>query len=382
MAWFNGPLAWIIAKSRAPQSRQGYASIGGGSPQLSTTRAQGRALDEVLRARGVQAKSYVAMRYWHPYTDEAIEEMKRDGIQRMVVLPLYPQFSISTSGSSLRLLEREFYADQEMRQLKNVVIPAWYNREGYVRAVARLIAERADCFSEPSEAHIFFSAHGLPKKYVEQLGAPYKVQTEASVRFVMARLRALGYSNKYTLAYQSRVGPVEWLQPYTDDKIRELAKDGVRDIVVVPISFVSEHIETLEEIDVEYKELAEECGITGWERVPALGLEQDFIDDLAVAVVEALPQLEQRPLREIDEGRPVSLRVVNDLVDLRSKDEISIEYGPVRYKKQGRAGFTPQSELINGRIAMAAITAASALSINQGTFWGEVLEGKLPFGWW
>ena len=195
-------------------------------------------------------------------------------------------------------------------------------------------------------------------------------------------MRALGYSNKYTLAYQSRVGPVEWLQPYTDDKIRELAKDGVRDIVVVPISFVSEHIETLEEIDVEYKELAEECGITGWERVPALGLEQDFIDDLAVAVVEALPQLEQRPLREIDEGRPVSLRVVNDLVDLRSKDEISIEYGPVRYKKQGRAGFTPQSELINGRIAMAAITAASALSINQGTFWGEVLEGKLPFGWW
>ena len=178
------------------------------------------------------------------------------------------------------------------------------------------------------------------------------------------------------------MGPVEWLQPYTDDKIRKLAEGGVRNLVVVPISFVSEHIETLEEIDVEYKELAEECGITGWERVPALGLEQDFIDDLAAAVVEALPQLEQRPLRDIDEGRPVSLRVVNDLVDLRSKDEISIEYGPVRYKKQGRAGFTPQSELINGRIAMAAITAASALSINEGTFWGEVLEGKLPFGWW
>lgn len=330
----------------------------------------------------MQAKSYVAMRYWHPYTNEALEEMKRDGIQKMVVLPLYPQFSISTSGSSLRLLEREFYADQEMRQLKNVVIPAWYNREGYVRAVARLVAQRCDRLADPTKAHIFFTAHGLPKKYIEQLGDPYKAQTEASVRFVMARLRSLGYQNEYTLAYQSRVGPVEWLQPYTDDKIRELAQDGVKDLVVVPISFVSEHIETLEEIDVEYRELAEECGITGWERVPALGLEQDFIDDLASAVVEALPQLEQRPLREIDEGRPVSLRVVNDLVDLRSKDEISIEYGPVRYKKQGRAGFTPQSELINGRIAMAAITAASLLSINQGTFWGEVLEGKLPFGWW
>jgi len=297
------------------------------------------------------------------------------------VLPLYPQFSISTSGSSLRLLEREYYQDQALRQLKNVVIPAWYNRQGYIHAMARLVAQRCDLFPEPSAPHIFFSAHGLPIKYVTQLGDPYQAQTEATVRFVMTRLRALGYRNNFTLAYQSRVGPVQWLQPYTDDRIRELAGEGVDSLVVVPVSFVSEHIETLEEIDVEYRELALECGIRGWERVPALGLDHDFIDDLAGAVSEALPKMDQRPLQEIDEGRPVSLRVVNDLVRLRSKDDISIEYGPIRYKNS-RVGFNSRAELINGRIAMAAITLASVLSYEQGGLWNEVVQGRVPFLSW
>lgn len=381
LKWLNGPLAAVISKTRATSSREGYASIGGGSPQLSTTLEQGRALEKALEARGIAAKSYVAMRYWHPYTSEALEAIKRDGIEKVVVLPLYPQFSISTSGSSLRLLERTYYADQALRQLKNVVIPAWYNRQGYIHAVARLVAQRCDLFSEPNAPHIFFSAHGLPVKYVTRLGDPYQAQTEATVRFVMTRLRALGYTNNFTLAYQSRVGPVQWLQPYTDDKIRELAQEGVDSLVVVPISFVSEHIETLEEIDVEYRELALECGIRSWERVPALGLDNDFIDDLAGAVSEALPKMDQRPLQEIDEGRPVSLRVVNDLVQLRSKEEIAIEYGPIRYKNS-RLGFNPRAEVINGRIAMAAITAASVLSYEQGGLWNEVIQGRVPFLSW
>ena len=147
----------------------------------------------------------------------------------------------------------------------------------------------------------------------------------------MNRMRQLGYKNKHSLAYQSRVGPVEWLRPYTDDTIRELAAGGVRELVVVPISFVSEHIETLEEIDCEYKQVAMEAGVTGWQRVPALGLEADFIDDLAEAVLEVLPGMEKPPKSDINEGRPVSLRVVNDLVQLRGKEE-EIEYGPVRYE--------------------------------------------------
>ena len=135
---------------------------------------------------------------------------------------------------------------------------------------------------------------------------------------------------------------MEWLRPYTDDTIKQLCKEGVDALVVVPISFVSEHIETLEEIDMEYRELAEECGVRYWERVPCLQLEQDFIDDLAGAVVEALPKMDERPLQEINEGRPVSLRVVNDLIELKTK-ESAIEYGPVKYQQQRRMGLTPRS---------------------------------------
>jgi len=378
--WLNGPVAKAISSTRAPISKEGYAAIGGGSPQLPTTIKQGKAIEAALAARGISAKSYIAMRYWHPYTEEALEQIKKDRIERLVVLPLYPQFSISTSGSSLRKLEREYYGDGELRQLRNVVIPAWYNREGYVNAMARLIAERCDRFEDKTSAHIFFSAHGLPVKYIDDLGDPYKMQMEATCKFIMARLRSLGYTNEYTLAYQSKVGPVPWLRPYTDDKIRELGAAGVDKLVVVPVSFVSEHIETLEEIDMEYRELAEESGIHGWERVPTLGLEDDFIDDLAAAVEEALPRTALPLTSDISEGRPVSLRVVNDLVQLRAKEE-KIEYGPVNYEVR-RVGFTPRAEIINGRIAMAAITAASAVSVSQGSFLTSVLDGRLPFSFW
>jgi len=336
----------------------------------------------MLKLHGVEAKSYVAMRYWYPLTSDALEAIKRDGIERLVVVPLYPQFSISTSGSSLRVLEQEFYADQELRQVRNTVLPAWYNREGYINAMARLVAARIDAMQERDgvQGHVFFSAHGLPAKYIDELGDPYKQQIEANAKFVMQRLAATGYGNNWTLAYQSRVGPVEWLRPYTDDTIRQLCEEGVDALVVVPISFVSEHIETLEEIDMEYRELAEECGVRYWERVPCLQLEQDFIDDLAGAVVESLPKMDERPLQEINEGRPVSLRVVNDLIELKTK-ESAIEYGPVKYQQQRRMGLTPRAELINGRIAMAAITAATGLSISQGTFLNELMTGRLPQSW-
>ena len=125
LGWLNGPIAKIISKTRAPTSREGYAAIGGGSPQLDTTIKQGQALEAAMRKlHGIEAKSYVAMRYWYPFTSDALEAIKRDGIERLVVVPLYPQFSISTSGSSLRVLEKEFYADQELRQMRNTVLPA------------------------------------------------------------------------------------------------------------------------------------------------------------------------------------------------------------------------------------------------------------------
>ncbi|WMV29493.1 hypothetical protein MTR67_022878 [Solanum verrucosum] len=215
--------------------------------------------------------------------------IKRDGITKLVVLPLYPQFSISTSGSSLRLLESIFREDEYLVNMQHTVIPSWYQREGYIKAMADLMEKELKSFEHPEEVMIFFSAHGVPLAYVEEAGDPYKAEMEECVDLIMEELEKRRVHNAYTLAYQSRVGPVEWLKPYTDETIIELGKKGVKSILAVPISFVSEHIETLEEIDVEYKELALESGIQNWARVPALGVEPTFISDLADAVIESLP---------------------------------------------------------------------------------------------
>lgn len=315
LQWLKVPFGYLISKTRAPQSRAKYASIGGSSPQLSITEAQGRAIEAALAERGVPAKSYIAMRYWSPFTSDALKAIKADGVKRVVVLPLYPQFSVSTTASSLRVLEQEISVDPQLQEVSSIVIPTWYNREGYINALARLVAEKCDLSPNGKTVpHVIFSAHGLPTDFVEQNADPYQRQTEATVDLTTKRLRDLGYTNNCTLSYQSRVGPVEWLRPYTDDKIRQLAAEGVREIVVVPVSFVSEHIETLEELDMEYREVAEEAGITGWQRVPALGLSQDFIDDLAEAVIEVLPSIEEPPNSYLNDGKPVALRIINDLV--------------------------------------------------------------------
>ncbi|XP_002963893.2 ferrochelatase-2, chloroplastic [Selaginella moellendorffii] len=283
------PLARLISTLRAPKSSEGYAAIGGGSPLRKITDEQAAALAKELERKGLPAKIYVGMRYWYPFTEEAIDKVKADGINRLVILPLYPQFSISTSGSSLRLLESIFRRDEYLLNMKHTVIPSWYHRKGYVKSMSNLIKNELLKFEKPEEAHIFFSAHGVPVSYVEKAGDPYKDEMEECVDFIMKDLRQEGVICEHTLAYQSRVGPVEWLRPYTDQTIRDLGERGIKSLLVVPISFVSEHIETLEEIDMEYRELAEESGITNWRRVPALGCEPTFIADLADAVIESLP---------------------------------------------------------------------------------------------
>lgn len=245
-------IANLISTLRTPKSREGYESIGGGSPLRKITEEQADALTSSLEKKGLQAKTYVAMRYWKPFTEEAIEEIKKDGISSLVVLPLYPQFSVSTSGSSLRLLEKLLKEDSHLRGVKHVVIPSWYQRPGYVEAMADLIAEELKTFNDQNSVEIFFSAHGVPQSYVDE-GDPYKEEMEACVHLIMDDLKERGIQNSHTLAYQSRVGPVEWLRPYTDDSIRYLAQKGIRSLLAVPISFVSEHIETLEEIDMEYR---------------------------------------------------------------------------------------------------------------------------------
>ncbi|CAK9155449.1 unnamed protein product [Ilex paraguariensis] len=283
------PLAQLISVLRAPKSKEGYASIGGGSPLRKITDEQASALKMALEAKDVPANVYVAMRYWHPFTEEAVKQIKRDKVTRLVVLPLYPQYSISTTGSSIRVLQSIFREDAYLSRLPVSIIQSWYQREGYIQSMADLIEEELQMFSKPQEAMIFFSAHGVPVSYVEDAGDPYKAQMEECIHLIMQELKARGINNNHTLAYQSRVGPVQWLKPYTDEVLVELGQKGVKSLLAVPVSFVSEHIETLEEIDMEYKHLALESGIANWGRVPALNCTSSFITDLANAVIEALP---------------------------------------------------------------------------------------------
>ncbi|KAH1245939.1 Ferrochelatase-2, chloroplastic [Glycine max] len=234
-SFFQKPLAQFVSVARAPKSKEGYASIGGGSPLRRMTDEQAEELKKSLWEKNVPAEVYVGMRYWHPFTEEAIEQIKRDGITKLVILPLYPQFSISTSGSSLRLLESIFREDEYLVNMQHTVIPSWYQREGYIKAMANLIEKELKSFDCPEEVMIFFSAHGVPLAYVEEAGDPYKAEMEECVELIMEELETRKITNACTLAYQSRVGPVEWLRPYTDETIIELGRKGVKSLLAVPI---------------------------------------------------------------------------------------------------------------------------------------------------
>jgi ferrochelatase len=279
------PLAWLISTLRAKKSQENYKEIGGGSPLRRITEAQGKALQEQLATVGRDVQVYIGMRYWHPFTEEAVARIKSDRLSKLVVLPLYPQFSISTSGSSFRILEEIWKTDPQLQQIEYTLIPSWFNHPNYLQAMAELIDQELGKFDNRDRVQVFFSAHGVPQSYVDEAGDPYQKEIEDCTHLIM---KTLGRPNPYTLAYQSRVGPVEWLKPYTEDALKELGEQGVKDLVVVPISFVSEHIETLQEIDIEYREIAEEAGITKFQRVPALNTHPLFIQSLANLVVEAL----------------------------------------------------------------------------------------------
>ncbi|WP_320676456.1 ferrochelatase [Prochlorococcus sp. MIT 1300] len=325
------PMAWLISSLRSSKSQQAYLSIGGGSPLRRITEQQARELQSELRQRGINATSYVAMRYWHPFTESAVADLKADGIEEVVVLPLYPHFSISTSGSSFRELERLRQSDTTFQKLSIRCIRSWYNHPGYLNAMADLISNQIFLSEIPSKVNIFFTAHGVPKSYVEDAGDPYQKEIESCAALIMNVLKnRLGYENPYTLAYQSRVGPEEWLRPYTNEVLEDLGKAGIRDLVVVPISFVSEHIETLEEIDIEYRELAKKNGIENFYRVPALDTYPAFISSLADLVISSL------------NGPQVELETVSEL-------PTKVKLYP---QEKWQWGWNNSSEVWNGRVAM------------------------------
>ncbi|NET01863.1 MAG: ferrochelatase [Sphaerospermopsis sp. SIO1G1] len=330
--WMQKPLAWFIATRREKTSQENYKYIGGGSPLRRITEEQGAALQAKLEEMGKGANIYVGMRYWHPYTEEAIAQLTQDEIEKLVILPLYPQFSISTSGSSFRLLEQLWQEDAKLQSLEYTVIPSWYKQPAYLQAMAELITEQLNKCANPDQAHIFFSAHGVPKSYVEDAGDPYQQEIEECTKLIM---QTLNRPNEYTLAYQSRVGPVEWLQPYTEDALQELGEKGIKDLVVVPISFVSEHIETLQEIDIEYREIAEEAGIENFRRAAAPNTYPVFIQALADLVIESLEKPDLK---------------LAQVTQMKKK---------VRMYPQERWewGITTSAEVWNGRIAMLGFIA-------------------------
>ncbi|WP_445633178.1 Ferrochelatase [Nostoc sp. DSM 114161] len=330
--WLQKPLAWFIATRRTRTSQENYKQIGGGSPLRRITEAQGEALKEQLGYLGQEANIYVGMRYWHPYTEEAIAQLTQDNVEQLVILPLYPQFSISTSGSSFRLLEKLWQEDPKLQRIDYTVIPSWYKQPGYLQAMAELIAQELDQFPNPDEVHVFFSAHGVPKSYVEEAGDPYQQEIEECTALIM---QTLNRPNAHTLAYQSRVGPVEWIQPYTEDALKELGAQGVKDLVVVPISFVSEHIETLQEIDIEYREVAEEAGIHNFRRVPAPNTHPVFINALAELVIDAL----KNPSFKLSQAAQMKKMV------------------KMYPQERWEWGLTTSAEVWNGRIAMLGFIA-------------------------
>mmetsp|Transcript_20894 Transcript_20894/g.42184 ORF Transcript_20894/g.42184 Transcript_20894/m.42184 type:complete len:515 (-) Transcript_20894:151-1695(-) len=371
-------VATIISKRRAPKSREAYDSIGGGSPILQYTKAQADLMAKSLKDRyGIEAKTYIGMRYWYPFTEEALEQIKKDGINALVILPLYPQFSISTSGSSLRVLQEEFAKNVDVygpKKMFHTVIPSWYDRPGYVKSVADLIQKELDSFTpeeitegtsegQPFPKHVLFSAHGVPASYIEA-GDPYRDQIIDCVERIKALLPSEEDGVKVHLSFQSRVGPVEWLRPYTDDVLPELGEQGVKNLVVVPISFVSEHIETLEEIDIEYRELALESGIMNWRRSPALNTDATFIQDMADMVADALSE----PSQSITEAcvannvGNLELESVSNQMEISSAGVMGVGFDD---DLAGRARLR-KGEILNGRIAMVGIVLTMLLELLSG----------------
>ncbi|MBF0393999.1 MAG: ferrochelatase, partial [Alphaproteobacteria bacterium] len=244
-----GPIRWALARfisaRRAPVARAIYDRIGGRSPLLELTRAQAAALEAAL---GADHRVFVAMRYWHPLTEETVAEVFAWRPDRVVLLPLYPQYSSTTSGSSIEAWRKA--AAKAGLTAPTEAICCWPTEPGFIGTVARQTAEALA--ASPPGARVLFSAHGLPKKVIAG-GDPYRWQVERTAEAVVAALGVPGLD--WLVCYQSRVGPLEWIGPATDDEIRRAGADKVG-LVVVPIAFVSEHSETLVELDIEYAELA------------------------------------------------------------------------------------------------------------------------------
>jgi protoporphyrin/coproporphyrin ferrochelatase len=270
------PLARLIARRRAPVAREIYGRIGGRSPILPQTEAQARALERVLAERraDTQFRAFVSMRYWHPLSDVAARAVKAWNPDRVVLLPLYPQMSTTTSESSVK--DWLDAAGRAGIKVPTQVVCCYPTQTGFIDAATALIREAIDKVGG-QPFRLLFSAHGLPENVIRR-GDPYQWQVEQSAQAIVQRLalRDLDWS----VCYQSRVGPMKWIGPSTDAEIQRTGRDG-KAVVLFPVAFVSEHSETLVELDIEYRELAHKSAVPAFHRVATVGIHDAFIGGLA-----------------------------------------------------------------------------------------------------
>ena len=277
---FRYPLAKFISKRRAPIAKAIYEEMGGKSPILEETQTQAKAIEKSLQQEADDYKCFIVMRCWNPRAQDVIKKVKKFNPEQIILLPLYPQYSNATSGSSLK--EWLDICKQENLKSETKIICCYPTEKDFILSYASLIKTKID-INNLTETTLIFSAHGLPENKIKQ-GDPYQWQVERTVQELVKKLSIKNLN--YILSYQSRVGPVKWIGPSTDAVIKEEAQKH-KIIIVVPVAFVSEHSETLVELDIEYKKLALENGSKDYLRVPAVTVNQDFINSLKSSILEA-----------------------------------------------------------------------------------------------
>lgn len=294
-------LATLISTTRAKAARANYAVMGGASPLLPESQAQARALEAELTTAlpGAAVKTFVAMRYWHPFSARVATDVAAFAPDEIVLLPLYPQFSTSTTQSSLKAWTAAYKGPG-----KTHVVCCYPTQPDFIAAHVTRIREAWDTAPMGISWRVLFSAHGLPQQMIDD-GDPYEIQINATARAIAEQL---GEGLDWKICYQSRVGRLKWLGPYTPQAIEEAAGEGLG-VIVVPIAFVSEHIETLVELDRDYAEVAAQTDCPGYVRVKALGIEASFITGLANTVIAALVQDHTAPAKgwTCDQCGPICL---------------------------------------------------------------------------
>ena len=274
------PLAKFISKRRTPIAKAIYAEMGGKSPILEETQRQSHAIEKTLEQEQDEYKCFIVMRCWNPRAADVIKKVKEFNPRQIILLPLYPQYSNATSGSSIK--EWSDICKKEKFNIETKTICCYPTEKDFILSYADLIKKKVN-LNKLSETTIIFSAHGLPENKIKQ-GDPYQWQVENTVEHLVKKLSIKNLN--YILSYQSRVGPLKWIGPSTETIIKQEAKKR-KIIVVVPVAFVSEHSETLVELDIEYKKLATDNGSKDYIRVPAVTTNKDFINSLKSNILSA-----------------------------------------------------------------------------------------------